>query len=607
MCVGVNVASCHERARRPRNGVTPNQAGGTVVSRLKDILPAWQRPTMPPRQQLMGDLTAGVIASVLMVPQGMAYAMIAGLPPVVGLYAAVLPPIIYAISGSSNGLSVGPTSVVAIMTAAVLASPNLSGDPLPNAIMLTALAGMMLAVMGLLRLGMLANLLSQPVLAGFTSGAAIVIIIDQLKHVFGIPMQTGLPLQDVVAEIYAQWRSFDLASLGLGLAGLGFLWLASLGGLRRWLAQQGPIVAELPSRLAPLALIVAATLIVALPVFDGIARVGKIEVSLPTLGLTLPEAEDWIEVLPSAALVAFIIFVESVSIGQFLALRRRERINADRELIALGGANLASALSGAMPVAGSFSRSMINVEAGAQTRFSSVVMALIVAAALALLAGLFSDIPLVILSAIIIVAVLKLIDFNGVLRSWRYSKADGWTQLVTLFGVLIYGVEAGLVMGVVLSLVLYIWRTGRPHIVVVGRVPETGEYRSVERYETDPTPGVLIVRIDENLYFANVGYIGDILRRELAKRPGIKHLIFMMSGVGFIDGSALRSLETAIADLNEAGITLHLAEMKGHVHDRIVRTDLFQMLHPGRVFTSTHAAAAYLVREDEREKELTPL
>lgn len=574
-----------------------------MASRLSRMIEA----RLPRRETAAGDLTAGLIAAVLMVPQAMAYAMVAGLPPVVGLYGAVLPPVAYALLGTSRGLSVGPTSVVAIMTAGVLADLTPGADPVTGAVMLAGASGVILLAMGLLRMGFLANFLSLPVLTGFTSGAAVVIIAGQLGSMFGLRPPPGLAVHETLAWLAANLGQADRVLPMLGAVALVFLLLATRPAPRRLIRRIGPLAATLPGRLAPLALVVGASLGAPLFGIDGDALVGRVAVGFPGLDVHIGAPARWVAILPQASLVAFIAYVESVSIGKYLALRRRESIDVDRELVALGGANLASAISGSLPVAGSFSRSVVNVDSGARSQLSSLAMAAYVATALLLLAPMFAYIPRAALSAVIIVAVGKLIDIRSIVRTWRYSKADGTTNMATFVGVLLYGVEVGLVLGVVLSLMLYIWRTGRPNIAVVGRLPETGQFKSITRQQVETWPSILMVRVDEHLYFANVGYIEEIIERETQKRPRLKHLVLIMSGVGFVDSSALRQLEVAVANLREAGITFHLAEVKGPVLDRLKRTRLFEHMKPGHVFPTAQAAVSSLAREEAAEREIIPI
>lgn len=572
-----------------------------MPSRALKFFPIVHWAPQATRRDLAGDLAAAAITTILLVPQGLAYAMVAGLPPVVGLYASVLPAILYALLGTSRNLSVGPASVAAIMVAAATVHAGSDVDPVAAALILSALSGLILLSMGLLRMGVFANLLSQPVLTGFSSGAAIVIMADQLRHFAGIELPSGLHPHEVVAYLGARAGILNPETIAVG--GLALLLLLASAGTTR----AGRRVGMLAARLAPVVVLALAAGAVVAFGLDRVPLVGAITTRPPMLDLEMPGLSTWIDLLPSAALISIIVFVESVSIGKYLAARRRETVDADQELVALGAANLGSGLSGAMPVAGSFSRSMVNFNSGARTQFSSIFLALFTAATLLLFAPLFSGLPKAALAAIIIVAVAPLVDLRSIPETWRYSKADGASNLVTFLGVLAYGVEAGLVMGVLLSVLLYIWRTGHPNIAVVGRLPHSTEFRSVARHKVETWPDILLVRVDENLYFANVGNVQDMITREFEQRPGIKHLVLVMSGVGFVDSSALRTLRVAAESLRAAGVTVHLADVKGPVMDRLRRTRIFEQLAPGQVFPTAQVAVTALSRAAEREKELIPL
>ena len=573
---------------------------------LKKHLPILSWLPEVDRRQLSGDVVAGVVTAILMVPQGLAFAMVAGLPPQIGLYAAILPPVIYALLGTSRGLSVGPTSVVSIMVAAALAGTMGAADAAEHASALAAMSGLILLLMGILRLGLLANLLSSPVLTGFSSGAAIVIIADQVKHLAGLSLPTGLHPHETFAYVLARPGQMDWTTLGLGLGCIAFLAIAARPlpeGMRRRIGYMG---STLVARVAPLVMVITSSIVVARLELD-VALVGKVQGGLPDLFPGMPAPGVWLDLLPSAALISVIAFVESVTIGKYLGSLARQQIDPNQELVALGAAGFGAAFSGAMPVAGSFSRSMVNVNAGSSTQIAGIIMAAIVALAAAYLGPAFEFLPRAALSAIMVVAVADLIDLRSVVETWRYSKSDATTNLVTFVGTLAYGVEAGLVTGVVLSLLLYIWRTSQPNIAVVGRVPETGEFRSSTRHTVETWPEILLVRVDENLYFANVGYVWDIVAHEIQRRPGVRHLVLVLSGVGFIDTSALKSAVTAAETLRELGITLHLAEVKGPVMDRLNRTRLAEQIAPGRFFTSAQSAVSQLSRDVEKDRTLIPL
>jgi SulP family sulfate permease len=572
-----------------------------VLSQALKFFPIVHWIRLTTRRDLVSDITAGAIITVLLVPQGLAYAMIAGLPPVVGLYASILPAVMYAIFGTSRDLSVGPTSIAAIMVAAAIAGVGVDIDPLACALILAAQCGLILLAMGILKLGVLANLLSQPVLTGFSSGAAIVIMADQLRHFAGIELPPGLQPHEMLA--YVGGRAAILNPQTLMLGGLSLVLLLAVTGTTR----TGRRLYALTARLAPVIVLALGAVAVFLFDLERVPLVGTIGTRPPILDITMPGAAAWIALLPSAALISIIVFVESVSISKYLAGRRRQSVDSDQELIALGAANIGSALSGALPVAGSFSRSMVQFNSGGRSQLVSISLAVFTAATLLVFAPAFSGLPKAVLAAVIIVAVAGLVDLRSIVDTWRYSKADGASNLVTFLGVLAYGVEAGLVMGVLLSVLLYLWRTGHPNIAIVGRLPHSTEFRSIERHKVETWPEILLVRVDENLYFANVGHVQDILTQEFQKRPGIRHLVLVMSGVGFVDSSALRVLQVAAETLREAGVTIHLADVKGPVLDRLRRTKIFEQIAPGQVFPTAQVAVTALSRSTEREKELIPL
>ena len=306
------------------------------------------------------------------------------------------------------------------------------------------------------------------------------------------------------------------------------------------------------------------------------------------------------DLLPAAGLIALVGFVESVSVAKALASKRRQKIDADQELRALGVANIGAAFSGGYPVTGGFSRSMVNFTAGANTGLAAIVTAILIAFTLAFLTPLFHYLPKAALAAIIVVAVSGLVDFRSLFRIWRYNGLDGFSQLATFAAVLALGIEIGIMLGAALSIAFYLWRTSRPHMAIVGRVGETEHFRNILRHDVKTLPHVLALRVDENLYFANTRFLEDRLLAAVADQPRIKHLVLICSAINFIDASALESLENTVRALSEAGVTVHLAEVKGPVMDKLEKTDFLGHLGAGEVFLSTHDALAKL------EKPLDP-
>jgi SulP family sulfate permease len=551
------------------------------------------------RADAVADLLAGTITAVLLVPQAMAYAVVAGLPPEVGLYASVLPSLAYAALGTSAYIGVGPVAVNAIMVSSALAAAG-HGDPatlVTHALQLAAISAITLFGLGLLRAGAFMNFLSRPVLDGFTSGAALLIVLTQLPPLLGLRVHTGPLLHEVLAGVAQHIHGLHGPTLAIGVASLALL---LLGGepLRSFLARLPlkPLAADLIGRMTPLVVVALATVAVAggQLAARGVAVVGLIPSGLPAPSLAFLRAPGWLELLVPGILIALISYVSSVSIAQGLGSRRRERIDTDQELFARGAANAAAAVGGALPVAASFSRSALNFSAGARTPMAGVVTAVLVGAAALALTGLFRNLPKAALAALIVVAVAPLIDVGGFRRTLAYSRGDGLSFGVTFGAVLLLGVERGLLLGALLALAIYVWRTGRPHIAVLGRVPGTEHFRNVNRYQVETWPNLLLLRVDESLYFGNASRVEQFILEALSARPQVTDLVLVGSAINHIDSSGLAMLETLLPGLHEAGVRTHLAEFKGPVLDRLRRSRLLDLLAPGRVFLSTHQAVSVL-------------
>ncbi|WP_016856615.1 SulP family inorganic anion transporter [Halomonas smyrnensis] len=546
------------------------------------------------RDTLARDLLAAVIVTLMLVPQALAYALLAGLPPEVGLYASMLPLVLYAIFGTSATLAVGPVAVASLMTASALsaiATPG-SAEYVGAALVLAALSGAMLVAMGLLRLGFLANFLSHPVISGFVTASGILIAASQLRHLLGVEA-SGHTLVEMVMALVAALGEVNPATLAIGVGVWGFLVLCRRylkGGLRR--LGLSATVADLVAKAAPVSAVIVTTLLAwALGLGErGVALVGEVPGGLPSLALPSLEPGLWSSLAPAALLISLVGFVESVSVAQTLAAKRRQRIDPNRELIALGLANLGAGTSGGSPVSGGFSRSVVNFEAGAATPLAGAFTALGIAVATLTLTAPLAFLPKATLAATIIVAVGTLIDLPAIRRTWAYSRADGVAMLATLTLTLVHGVESGILAGVALSLGLHLYRTSRPHSAVVGRVPGSEHFRNVQRYdEVETDERLAILRVDESLYFANARYLEDTVMALAARQPGLEHIVLACQAVNVIDASALESLEAINRRLKDAGVALHLAEVKGPVMDRLAATDFCHELG-GRVFLSTFDA-----------------
>ncbi|MES2016856.1 MAG: sulfate permease [Pseudomonadota bacterium] len=534
---------------------------------------------------LAGDTSAGIVVAMMMVPQGMAYAMVAGLPPVVGIYASIVPPILYALFGSSMTQSVGPMAIVSLMTAAALAPLATAGSTLYAvlAAQLALISGVVLLLCGLLRIGFVANFFSRPVMSGFTIGAALVIAWGQL----------GVLLGGALNQVH-------LPSAALGIGSLLALMLA-----RRFLATllrrfgMSDAYADIGVRLAPMLVVIGATLLAALLQLPamGVHVTGAVPAGLPGLNLATSGAH-WRALLQPALLIGFVIFLISMSAAQALALRRHEKLRSNFELIGLGAANMGSALTGGFPVTGSISRSAVNFAAGANTPLASIITALLLALALVSPTGWLALMPLPTLAATIIVAVLGMLELSTLRTAWRYDRSDALALVATAGGVLVLGVEAGVVVGVVLSMANLIWRASRPHIAVLGRIAGTEHFRNVDRYPAATLPDVLMLRIDANLFFGNVEAVNARVEDELKAHPAARHLILVMTAVSEIDTSALFGLAELNASLKRRDIGLHLAEVKGPVMDRLKDCDLLAALN-GEVFLSALLASEHLARKND--------
>ena len=559
---------------------------------FKKLLPDWLQQYQS--AWLAGDVIAGAIVTVMLIPQSLAYAMLAGLPPQAGLYASLLPIFAYALFGSSMTLAVGPVAVASLMTATALAplASVSSVDYAALAVILALLSGVMLFVFGLLRLGFLAYFLSHPVISGFISGSAVVIAIGQLKYIFGIQIPRG-GIITTLSGLVQGLPTLHVTTSLLGCSALLFLFFA-----RRYLAtvlkQVGLSAksADLAAKLAPMLVVIVATLIVQLGQLDQQAQVsvvGSVPSGLPSLAIPTIELHDIQALWLPALLISLVGFVESVSVAQSLALKRNQRITPNKELLGIGAANIASAFSGGYPVTGGFARSVVNFSAGANTPAAGVVSAIFMAIVVAVATSWFYYLPHAVLAATIIVAVIGLIDFKTLQQSWHYDRADAISLILTFLGVIFLGVEEGIVIGVVLSLAVVVWRSSRPHMAVVGRVPGTEHFRNIDRHDVELATGLIALRIDESIYFANAQVLEDKIESLVAESTGTRAVLLIMSAVNQLDSTALGMLDELEKNLQAKGINLQFAEIKGPVLDRLHTTDLGQRMHD-RIFLSTHQA-----------------
>jgi sulfate permease, SulP family len=557
------------------------------------------------RTVLTNDLVAAAIVTIMLIPQSLAYAMLAGLPPEIGLYASILPIIAYALFGTSRTLAVGPVAVISLMTltAASAIAPPGSAQFIAAALVLAFMSGALLIAMGVLRLGFLANLLSHPVVSGFITASGLIIATSQLKSILGVKA-SGEAMPELVSALLANLASTNLPTLIIGVASTAFLfWVRK--GLKPLLVRLGlkPRTADLTAKAGPIAAVAVSTLAVVMLGLEaqGVKVVGQIPQSLPPFTVPLFDTALWQQLAVPALLLSVIGFVESVSVAQTLAAKKRQRINPDQELIGLGAANVAAAFSGGYPVTGGFARSVVNFDAGAETPAAGAFTAVGIAVAALFLTPLLASLPIATLAATIIVAVLSLVDFKTPRHIWRYSKPDFAAMAATVLVTLLAGVEPGVIAGVGLSLALFLWRASRPHAAIVGRVPETEHFRNVKRHTVLTDPRILTIRIDESLTYLNARWLEEFVLEQVAEHPDLRHLILMCSAVNAIDASALESIEAINHRLSDADVKLHLSEVKGPVMDALERSHLIHDLTGNIWLSQDKAFSTLLVQTDQAD------
>ena len=540
-------------------------------------------------------MIVALIVTMMLIPQSLAYALLAGLPPEIGLYASMAPLILYAIFGTSRALAVGPVAVASLMTAAAVSQLASQGTPeyLGAAIALAMVSGLLLIAMGFLKLGFLANFLSHPVIAGFITASGIQIAASQLGPLLGIRLE-GQTFLAISISFVKSIRNIHLITAAIGVGSLLFLfWVRS--GLKPLLVRIGMSakVSDILVKVGPVIAIIATILIVGgLGLADsGVKIVGTVPGGLPSLAMPPLDFSLWLKILVPALLISIVGYVESISVALTLAAKKRQRVDPDQELIALGASNIGSALSGGFPVTGGFARSIVNFDAGAETPAAGAFTAVGIALTTMFLTPLLFNLPSATLAATIIVAVLSLVNLTALKQAWSFSKADFAAMAVTIVITLIAGIEPGLISGVVLSIVLHLYKSSRPHIAVVGQIPGTMSFRNVKRHQVVTDPEILSLRIDESLYFPNARFIEEYINSAVAKNPEVKHVILECSAVNGIDTSALESLEAINLRLKDGGITFHLSEVKGPVMDQLKRSHFLHEI-TGKVHLTQYYAVA---------------
>lgn len=567
-------------------------------ARLSKILPAWQWLSHYDRAKFKSDVLSALIVIAMLVPQGMAYSMLAGLPPIMGLYASILPMIVYAMVGSSPTLSIGPVAIISMMTFATLSPLFEAGSEayIQAACLLAVLVGVISLLLGMFKFGFLIQLISHPVIQSFIIASALLIALGQFKFLVDLPLKAN-NIPEFLLSLWQHIGQSSLATLIFGLLALLFLIyipkLLSLNSVQQRIRSSAFIAKALP-----LVLVIASiSAVYFLNLKDfGIQTVGEIPSGFPPLSMPYWDMKLVMTLLPGAAMIAMISFVESLSIAQATALQQRSNLNSNQELVALGLANLSAGLSSAFPVTGSLSRTVVNADSGAKTPMAGVLSSLLIVMVSLYFTGFFSDLPLAILAATIIVSIWKLVDFKPFIETWRYSKADGMAMWITFFSVVCIDISTGLMIGIVSTFILLLWRISRPHIAVIGLVEGTQHFRNVQRHAVQTSSKLLSMRIDENLSFLNAQMLKGFLINAVSQNNALEHVVINCSSISNIDLSALEMLEDINAELKKLNIQLHFSEVKGPVMDKLQRSKLLQQLS-GKIYLTHFQAMQELAPE----------
>ncbi len=552
--------------------------------RPSSFIPDWIRDY--PRTDFRFDLVAGLTVGVMLIPQGMAYALIAGLPPIYGLYASTLPAIVYAWFGTSRQLSVGPGALTALLTAASIGLIAQTGtsEYFLLVTLLVLIVGLIQFMLGWLRLGFLVHFLSHPVILGFTTAAVMIIGLSQCKHLLGIPMSQTQHVQEIIKALAYGIQKTHLPTLAMGGAGLILLVLFQR------------LFPRIPGALAVVALSILVTWIWRFDL-QGISIVGQIPQGLPRLHFTGMNVGHFLTLFPTAFAIALISFMESTAVARTIQARHKSyKVIPNRELMAIGLANIASGLLRATPVTGGMSRSMVNDQAGARSGMASIVSALLILLTLILLTPVFYYLPHAILAAVILVAVVKLIRLDDMRRLWMLDRKDFWMMAATFAGTLFLGISAGIIIGVLLSLAWIIFEASYPHHAELGRVPGTHSFRNVRRFSNLDIPeGVLIFRYDAPLFFANINRFDEALHEYMSKRTdAIRTVILDMESISSIDSSALDVLDDMLDELAKKNVRVLVTEVKGPVRDKLYSSGLTGKLGAGHFFVTNEDALRFL-------------
>lgn len=534
-------------------------------------------------KSLRGDLFAGLTVAIMVIPQGMAYAMLAGLPPIYGLYAALVPVLIYPLFGTSRQLSVGPVALVSILVLAGLSPLAVPGTPefIELALLTAFIAGLIQLILAMFKMGFLANFLSEPVISGFTAAAAIIIGVSQLKYMIGVEVARSTVIPEMVSGLVGALGDTNIYSLITGVVGI--VVILAVKRLHK----------AMPAAL--IAVIVTAVMVAAFNwTADGVAVVGEVKSGLPAFSFVPLDLDQILSILPLAGIICIISFIESLAIAKTIAARHKDsNVDANKELFALGLAKVVGSFFLAYPNTGSFTRSAINDEAGASTGLSSIIAGGVVILTLLFLTPLFYYLPQPVLASIVLAAVVGLIDVGYVKNLFKIDRRDFYVYMTTFILTLLLGVQDGVFAGVALSVMLVLYKTSRPHYAVLGQLEGTDTYRNVDRYEDSKlNRDYLIIRYDVDIYFGNAEHFYDTVMDELTKYPDVSYVILHMTGISSIDSTGLHRVNLLIESLREEEVILLMAGVRGNVRDLLAKSGIQQKIGVQHCYLTVQDAIA---------------